>query len=246
VPTLDAQHLECEPPLLSIVIPVLEPDDELSRCMACILGAMQGMSMPEIIIVTPQQFSAKIAALYPYSRVLVESRRGIYSAMNDGAQAGLGKYIYFLGKDDIILPTLREALLALEYNHPFVLFCDVYWGTHGIYSGKPSPFRILRSNICHQGIIYSRKAFEKYGPYIRKMRVQADHLINIKILWGGGTDGSLHYLDKPLAWYSGDGFSATHRDQVFWRLYPLILHKYVGAWANYFLIMYRTLRRVIH
>lgn len=232
------------PPLLSIVIPVLEPDAELARCVHCILGATQNLPAPEVVIVTPPKFVAAIAALYPRVRVCAETRRGIYSAMNDGAAASRGKYLYFIGKDDMMLSTLREALTVLEREHPFTLFCNVYWGTLGTYSGKPLRLRLLTRNLCHQGIIYSREAFDKHGPYLRSMRVQADHLLNIKILWDRAAQSRISYLDKPLAWYSGDGFSMTNRDAIFWRLYPSIMRRYVGRWAMHLLIGYRILRGV--
>ena len=229
-------------PLLSIVIPVLEPDDELFRCVYSIFGATQNLTAIEVVIVTQTKFVATIVELYPSARVYAEKRRGIYSAMNDGAAVSRGQYLYFIGKDDIMLPSLRNALLILLDERPFTLFCDVYWGVRGVYSGRPSRFRLLAKNLCHQGIIYSRDAFSKHGPYIRSMSVQADHLLNIKILWDRAPAGPISYLRQPLSWYSGDGFSALNRDNQFWRLYPQILKRYVGNWAWCLLIGYRLLR----
>ena len=74
------------------------------------------------------------------------------------------------------------------------------------------------------------------------MRVQADHLLNIKLLWDRAAGPRIRYLDQPLAWYSGDGFSTQHRDPTFWRLYPTIMRRYVGTWAMCLLNGYRTLR----
>ncbi len=231
-------------PLLSIIIPVLEPDAELARCVHCILGATKNLPSPEVVIVTPPKFVAAAAALYPSALVCAETRHGIYGAMNDGASVSRGKYLYFIGKDDMMLSTLREVLTLLESKHPFALFCDVYWGGSGIYSGKPSKLRLLGRNLCHQGIIYSREAFDRHGPYLRSMRVQADHFLNIKILWDRNNASRICYLEKPLAWYSGDGFSMTNRDSTFWRLYPNIMRRYVGHWAMRLLIGYRMLRGV--
>ena len=231
-------------PLLSIVIPVLEPDAELTRCVHCIFGAAQDLQPLEVVIVTPSRYVTAITALYPSVLVCAETRRGIYSAMNDGAAASSGKYLYFIGKDDMMLSTLYEALKVLDRESPFTLFCDVYWGSRGIYSGKPSRLRLLARNFCHQGIIYSSEAFHKHGPYMRTMRVQADHFLNIKILWDPTSASRIFYLKKPLACYSGDGFSMVNRDALFWRLYPNIMSRYVGRWAMYLLILYRLIRCV--
>lgn len=242
MPASDASLAPPDSPLLSIVIPVLQPDEELARCVHCILGAVGNLPLPEVIIVTPQRFVSAITASFPGARVCAETRRGIYAAMNDGAAASRGEYLYFVGKDDMVLSTLREALAVLERERPFALFCDVYWGARGIRSGKPQRLHLLARNLCHQGIIYSRRAYRLHGPYLRRLRVQADHLLNIKILWDRSAARQVRYLEQPLAWYSGDGFSTTNRDPAFWRLYPNILRRYVGTWAMRLLIGYRMLR----
>jgi glycosyltransferase involved in cell wall biosynthesis len=231
-------------PLLSIIIPVLEPDAELDRCMQCIQGAFIGAPVPEVVVVTPRRFVAQTQFLFPWARVCAETRKGIYAAMNDGAHFSRGEYVYFLGKDDIVLPTLCKAVALLERERPFALFCDVYWGSRGVYRGAPSRIRLLARNLCHQGIVYSREAFDLHGPYLRRMRVQADHLLNIKILWDRKSGSRVRYLEEPLAWYSGDGFSMAHRDPVFWRLYPTVMRRFVGSWAACLLTLYRRLRDV--
>ena len=242
VPTSDDSAYARVSPFLSIVIPVLEPDAELGRCMNCIQGAFLGSVMPEVIVVTPQRFVARTQSLFPWARVYAETRRGIYSAMNEGAKASCADYLYFLGKDDIVLPTLRSAVTLLQRERPFVLCCDVYWGSRGVYSGAPSRLRLLARNLCHQGIIYSREAFDRHGPYLRRMRVQADHLLNIRIMWDKKVDSRVLYLNKPVAWYSGEGFSLMHRDPIFWRLYPNVLRRFVGGWAACLLNLYRIIR----
>ena len=229
-------------PLLSIIVPVLEPDAELDRCLMAIRAAFHGDRLPEIVVVTPGGFTTNLSARLPWIRVTADSRKGIYAAMNDGARASRGRYLYFLGKDDIVLPAFGAALDVLRSDPPFALSCDIYWGDVGVYSGRPSRFGILARNICHQGVIYSREAFERHGPYLRRMRVQADHLLNIKVIWDRSIEVPMRYLDKPIVWYSGVGFSATNRDPVFWRAYPTILRRYVGRWASALLSLYRCAR----
>lgn len=212
--------------------------------MHCIRGAFIAAQFPEVVIVTPRRFVAQTERLFPWARVCAETRKGIYAAMNDGARVSRGDYLYFLGKDDIVLPSLRRAVALLERERPFALFCDVYWGSRGVYRGVPSRIRLLAKNLCHQGIIYSRESFVRHGPYLRRMRIQADHLLNIKILWDRESCARVRYLNEPLAWYSGDGFSSTHRDPVFWRLYPNVMRRFVGTWAACLLTLYRALRGV--
>jgi glycosyltransferase involved in cell wall biosynthesis len=212
--------------------------------MHCIRGAFLGATMPEVVLVTPERHVAEVSRLFPWAKICAESRKGIYSAMNDGARLSSGKYLYFLGKDDVVLPALSRATASLNREHPFALFGDVYWGSQGTFRGDPSRIRVLARNVCHQGIIYSRQAFIRHGPYLRRMRVQADHLLNIKILWDRHDGSRVRHFDEPLAWYSGDGFSMVHRDPVFWRLYPTVMRRFVGGWAACTLALYRKLRGV--
>lgn len=191
----------------------------------------------------PRRELEKARALLPAERLVAESHPSIYGAMNDGVAASMGSYLYFLGKDDVVLPPFGEMLTMLEMHQPSAVFFDVYWGTRGIYSGRPSRWRILVRNLCHQGVVYSRDVLRRHGPYLRRMRVQADHLLNIRLLWDRDFAPRIRFLRRPLAWYSGAGFSVqTACDPVFWRLYPATMRRYVGPWAACLLTISRKLR----
>jgi glycosyltransferase involved in cell wall biosynthesis len=232
-------------PLLSVIVPALSPTAELARCIYSILAANTTQFAIEIIIVIPSCFLSEAESLYPDVRVCPESRTGIYSAMNDGVRVSKGKFLLFVGIDDIILPALGDALFILFNRRPFALFANVYWGANAIYSGKPSRFRLLLRNMCHQGIIYSRDAIVQHGPYNVRMKVQADHFLNIRILWDRGQRHNVVYLNKALCWYSAAGFSSKNIDLTFWRLYPRILRNYVGHWAYSLICAYRQFRRLL-
>lgn len=232
-----------ETPLISIIIPAFKIDIELRRCIDSVRTACPDPNKCEIIVVVPPRELSKDDNLLIGERLIAESHPSIYGAMNDGISASAGRYMYFLGKDDIVLPRFREALDRLESSLPSALFFDVYWGAKGIYSGRPSRLNIIKSNLCHQGIIYSRETIKRWGPYVRKMKVQADHLLNIRLLWDRECAHRFEYINMPLTWYSDAGFSSQNAsDPTFWRLYPLILEKYVGKWAAGLLILYRKLR----
>lgn len=246
MPSSFAGQLEREPdrPLISIIVPTLVADRELDRCLASIELVCPDRSECEVILVVPAAIAPTVAQTYPAFRVVTDTRKGIYAAMNDGTKAAKGLHLYYIGKDDILLPPFAEALRLLNRVNPVTLFGDVYWGDQGVYSGAPSKYRLIGRNLCHQGIIYARPAFDRHGPYLRRMRLQADHLLNLKILWDAQGPQSL-YLNRPVAWYSGSGFSVVRgADPVFWRLYPTVLRRYVGAWAAVALTLYRKARGV--
>jgi glycosyltransferase involved in cell wall biosynthesis len=220
-----------EPPLLSVIIPALRVDLELRRCIDSVRLALPPQFACEIVLVLPPGQMADADTLDEV-RVVSETRRGVYGAMNDGVTASRGRYLYFLGKDDILLPTAREALELLATAAPSLLFCDVYWGDEGVRACRPWKWTVLFKNVCQQGIIYSRESVLRHGPYLRRLRLQADHLLNIDILWDPDC-GPVRYLRKPLAWYSATGLSFTRRDATFQRLHPAIVRRHLGpvvAW----------------
>jgi glycosyltransferase involved in cell wall biosynthesis len=231
-------------PLLSIVVPVLAPDRELRRCIDSIRVAFAARPDDcEIVIVTPGHRVEEVRRMLPDEPVVVaETRASIFGAMNDGIKASKGRYLYFLGKDDIVLTPFARVVGELAASEPTAIFFDVFWGDRGVYRGKPSRWQVLGRNLCHQSVVYARAVLERHGPYVRKMKVQADHLLNLRLLYDDKLRPGFVYHRGALAWYSGEGFSAVARDPVFWRLYPVIMKRYVGGWASCMLVAYRRLR----
>ncbi|HEY8359214.1 MAG TPA: glycosyltransferase [Ramlibacter sp.] len=229
--TTDVAGSGTHPTLLSVIIPALHVDLELRRCIASVQLALPPDAAWEIVLVLPPGHVHAADALEGV-RVVRETRRGVYGAMNDGVAASRGSYLYFLGKDDILLPSVRHAMEVLAESRPGALFCDVYWGDEGVRPCRPRKWMVLFYNVCQQGIIYSRESVLRHGPFVRRLRVQADHLLNIKMLWDPAGE-RVRYLRAPLAWYSATGLSFAKRDAIFHRIHPAIVRRYLGpvvAW----------------
>ena len=123
-------------PRLSVVIPSLQIDIELRRCIDSISLAMPNSENLEIILVVPSAAKAAAEREFPNVRVVAETRPSLYGAMNDGAQAATGSYLYFVGKDDIVLPSITYALDLAVSEGSAAVFSDVYWGTRGVSRGR--------------------------------------------------------------------------------------------------------------
>lgn len=229
-------------PFLSVVLPAVTADRELRRCLDSVRMVFPDRDECEIVLVVPATQLAAAADLCPGERVIAESRRGVYGAMNEGVAASRGRYLYFIGKDDVLLPSARDAVQVLRERAPYVLFADVYWGERGIRRGRTSRVEILRANVCHQGIFYSREAVLGNGPYVRRLRTQADHLLNIRVLWNRAARGRVRYLALPVAWYAATGLSYTVRDVVFHKVHPAIIGRYLGPVAGYLWRVYKKIR----
>lgn len=228
-------------PLLSVIIPALRIDLELRRCIDSVRLALPHPHQCEIVLVVPHAQLQAAGDLHYHVRVIAETRPSVYGAMNDGAAASRGRYLYFLGKDDILLPAAREVAGVLASTQPGILFSDVYWGDEGVRSGATSKWKILFRNVCQQGIIYSRANVARNGPFLRRLRVQADHLLNIKILWDERS-GPVAYVRKPLAWYAATGLSFTARDTTFYRVHPAIIRRHLGPLAAFAWRLYKKVR----
>ncbi|WP_323498286.1 glycosyltransferase [Variovorax sp. LG9.2] len=218
-------------PLLSIIIPTLDVDVELRRCVDSVCLAIPDSEMREIVLVLPSSKAADAAERFPDARVVAESRPSVYSAMNDGVAASTGRYLYFLGKDDILLPAVHRVLSLLAAESPSAVFSDVYWGSKGRHRARPSRFQILVFNVCHQGIVYSREAITTHGPFMRRFRTHADHLLNIRLLWDPNLRRRVRYLAVPIAWYAATGLSSRTFDVNFVRAQPAIIGRYLGPIA---------------
>jgi glycosyltransferase involved in cell wall biosynthesis len=229
--------------LISFILPCLKVDSRYLRCVYAIVSSLENTNVSyEIIVVLPSaQLATNVDHHYPAVRHIPESKHGIYNAMNDGISASHGQYLYFLGQDDIVLPEFSNLIShALNQSYKCIIF-DVYWGIDGLYRNKPCPFRLITRNLCHQGVIYSRSIFQLMGRYNTRFDTQADHFLNIKILWNSSLRSLCLYKPVPAAWYSGSGYSTLHNDTTFRSLYPLILKKYTRYPFFLMILLYRKL-----
>lgn len=224
--------------MLSVIVPALVVDLELRRCLDSVRLALPDSRQCEIVLVLPASYLSAGLEAFPRVRVVAESRPSVYAAMNDGVTASTGRYLYFLGKDDILLPSVRDVVRLLILEAPSVVFADVYWGAKGVRSTHSSRWGILLRNVCHQGIVYSREAVVRHGPYVRRFRVRADQLLNIRVLWDPLLRARARRVRLPLAWYAATGLSLAVPDRSFYRAQAAIIRRYLGpvaagAWRAY-------------
>jgi glycosyltransferase involved in cell wall biosynthesis len=218
-------HLNLTPDL-SIVLPALKATPEYLRCVYASRAALSGTVSYEIVsVVKDVETFAGLEA--PDLRIIPEQGRGIYSAMNAGLDRARGKYIYFIGQDDILLPEAAEAFKQGLSMHADLILADVFWGNGRIYKNRRSPRRLIWKNWCHQGIMYRLEFVRNAKVRFPEMFVtQADHYANIVLTAGHGAKILKH--DSCIAWYSASGVSMTVVDSAFRSRFPFLVREHFG------------------
>jgi glycosyltransferase involved in cell wall biosynthesis len=222
-------------PLVSIIIATYNAANNLPACLDAIIA--QKYPAVELIIVDGQSNDDTITVLKRYdiyiSKWISEPDKGIYDALNKGTALATGKWLYFLGADDRLLPGFSDMAYQLKNND------TLYYGNTvanaPLFTGYFSAYRLAKYSINHQSIFYPAKVFKKY-TYNTKYRVFADYALNLQC-WG---DASIkkQYFNIDIAWYALTGFSAVAADDVFKKDKPLLIKNSMG-WLMYLRFLYK-------
>lgn len=220
-------------PLLSIVIPTKDPRSEvLRRCVAAAQAAGQPGSV-EILIVDSTEGTRVRDELANVGRVSYVSSlppRGVYNAYNAGVSLARGKYVLFLGYDDIVLPGLDELLKSedLACDRYDVILGRVLVEGRGVVAPRKPFFSLIFRNWPHQGMLYRRAIFQNLR-YDERYRIQADHALNIQL-----ARSRLQFKFSPLlvCYFAAGGLSSQAIDWQFRDAMPaLIAHHFGPVWG---------------
>src|SRR3954468_2276333 len=213
-----------EPPLISVIIPTFNSGAKIAATVGSVLSQRQGLY--ELLVIDGGSTDGTLAHLRaqgPPLRYLSEPDDGIYDAMNKGIRLTSGKFLYFLGAGDRLLPGVLEAVAAEirklpgqgQTSRPTLLYGNVdLSGYSRAYDGRFNRSKLLRRNICHQAIFYQRSVFERLGFYNTKYRSLADWEFNIRCFNDRGI--RKRYIPLRIADYEGGGKSIATPDPAFY------------------------------
>lgn len=233
----DARPGEDKKILISIIIATYNAQAHLAECLQSITA--QTEKNIEVVIVDGASVDNTIQIIKEsnYGNIIWKSEpdKGIYDALNKGTKMAKGKWLYFLGADDRLLPGFSEMASKLIDEH------TIYYGNtepsyHGdnkpdyeLLSGKFSNYRLAKYCINHQAILYPAKVFQQY-KYDLKYKVFADYALSIQ-LWGN-PNFKKQFYPIVIASYNMAGFSSTINDVQFKKDKPGLIKKYMG-WLIY-------------
>ena len=107
-----------------------------------------------------------------------EPDNGLYDAMNKGVRAARGRWVLFLGADDVLVASLGKIAPMLT-DERTIYYGDVYMPRRKrLYDGPFSAYKLMFHNICQQAIFYPRRVFE-WHCFDTRYRLWADHALNI-------------------------------------------------------------------
>lgn len=229
-------------PLVSIIIATYNSEPHISDCLQSIVEQVE--KDLEIVIVDGQSTDRTLEIIrgfnIPNLMLSSEKDKGIYDALNKGINIAKGRFLYFLGSDDRLLPDFSVLASKLLNDR------TVYYGNSApldrLLSGKFSKYRLAKYCMNHQSIIYPAGVFKKYD-YDLKYKVLADYVLNIKV-WGD-KNFIKKYYPLTIAYYSMDGFSSKNKDQEFRKDRKRLIRQNMGllTYLRFLLKEYRSRKR---
>jgi glycosyltransferase involved in cell wall biosynthesis len=215
-------------PTISIVIPTFNSAKDIKMCLDSILS--QTYDGYEIIIQDGKSTDDTLGIIASYSKenkyIIYNSETdlGVYDAMNKAISLAKGKWLYFLGSDDILHDNevLSDIAAAIKDEESDIIYGDV------ILSGRKQrfggEFDVLRlhtvGNLCHQAVFYNKSVFEKLGKYNLVYKINADWDFNIRCF--RHPDIRRKYIPRLIAVFDElNGLSGQYRDENIYRELPV-------------------------
>jgi len=223
--------------MLSIIIPVKNSAKSLEACIESIAKIKKGSYPIEIILIDGQSTDDTLEIIKRHSHHIEywvsEPDAGIYDAMNKGIKYAKGKWMLFLGADDLLSEDF-ECFLE-QVTDPYTVYYGNVWMPNRkiVYDGKFSSLKLVKRNICHQSILYPKEIFD-HLHYNLRYPVMADYAFNIinfnKFNW--------EYLPFTVSIFNDyDGTSQKKSDLNFEKDKLLLIYKnftkpvFFLAWA---------------
>jgi len=142
--------------------------------------------------------------------VIYQRPNGIYNAYNCGIENAKFDWLMFFGQDDIILPSLAFIFVSRNLVDYDIIVNPVVFGKDGTLYPIKNYLGLIFKNWCHQGVIYRKQVFLDRN-FDQKYVIQGDHEFNIY----ASKVYRVNYTSLVVSYFSTDGTSQLHTDQVF-------------------------------
>lgn len=208
-----------QPPLISVVIACYNAATTLSAAIDSVMA--QRSDDVELIVIdgasrdgTADIIARHVAHLAYWTS---EPDTGIYDAWNKGVRAARGRYICFLGADDVFLPGALDAYarqIAATPGAEFVSSRVRYdEGERAPVIGAPWHWGRFRRHMttAHVGSMHRRSLFDRIGLYDDGFRITGDY----ELLLRAGPSLATAFLDVVTVRMGVGGISSGNSTHVF-------------------------------
>lgn len=229
------------PPLISIITPTLNSAHTIEQSIISVLHQTYGEIEHVFIDGLSEDVTAPVIrtflSRYHQAVLISEKDNGIYDAMNKGLRVCRGDWIYFLGANDtfhddhVLTDLYNQGLFDREhivYGNVVISGDSVWAKNNEVYDGKFDLSKLLRKNICHQGIFYPRSVIEKVGFYSENYPVTADWDYNLRCY----SKYQFTYIDRIVAYFQSGGRSAPGDNSKFYNDLPKNVVSYFNLNPN--------------
>lgn len=170
-------------PRLSIVTICYNNAEGLRQTLESTLRRQNGFTDFEQIVVDGGSSDSTMDVIREYQDKLVwwcsEPDRGIYNAMNKGAEHATGEYLLFLNSGDVVFEDAFEKIFANGFDEDLV-YADIYttdgktkWLIKSPSQTELTPAYLTINTLPHQATLIRRELHEALGGYDESMKISA-------------------------------------------------------------------------
>jgi glycosyltransferase involved in cell wall biosynthesis len=197
-------------PLISIIVVVLNGSDSIQRTIESIVNQMT--YEVEFIVIDGASIDGTLEIIKKYSERfsywVSEPDQGIYDAWNKGVAASKGKYIAFVGADDIVeFGMLARCLCFIKSNkeYDYISYKAILDTHRPRIFGKQWAWHTFRRymTVSHVGSLHNRGLYEKYGNYDTSYKIVGDYEFLLRI----GDNLKAGFIDYVGATVGANGVS---------------------------------------
>jgi len=218
--------IEKKKTLISIITVVLNGVEFLEEAFESVFS--QSFTDYEYIVIDGGSTDGTIDIIGKYAENIEywvsEPDNGVYDAMNKAIKVAKGRWLYFLGADDVLFDSLQQISAEL-LSEETIYYGDVFRPSlNRRYDGKFSAYKLASRNICHQAIFYPKQIFQKHS-FNQRYKVFADHEFNMRCWY----DHEIEFCYFPIIvaiFNDENGLSRTQGDDAFSADQTLLLKKY--------------------
>lgn len=203
---------------LSLIIPVYKVEPFIYKCLDSIYKQYRSQYSLEVILVndgTPDNSMLVIQPLLekmPYVHVINQKNQGLSVSRNNGLEASVGDYVWFIDSDDWLLPNaLTDVFAALDAHRDVAVFSTIlevneededrphneYNPERGLLSGKQYLTRRYRQGAS-QRFIFKRTFLKENRLSFCPGILHEDGLFGYKMLY---IAPQVFILDNPVYAY---------------------------------------------